>query len=129
MAKRSQPPEEIPASLTKQHGQTALRVMKEKGEKLLAERPVQEPAFETWTESAIEYIKKTFGSMSNHISTFVGQIQIEVVGYGDRPDEKYREQRRAEHLTERIAVLASLIEQLETDMRLESPPPKLADVA
>src|SRR6266536_3259648 len=105
MVKRSNPPEEIPPSLTKQEGHNTLRVMKDKGDKLLAQRPIQEAAFETWTSSTIEYIKKTFGSMSNHINTFIGQLQIEFVGHGDQPQEGYREQRRAEQLTQRTAVL------------------------
>jgi len=127
MPKRSSLPEEIAPSLTKQQGQNALRVMKEKGEKLLAQRPVQEAAFHTWTESTIEYIKKTFGSMSNHINTFIGQIQVVWSGYGEGPDETYVERSRAERLAERISALDSLIEQLETDIRLEIRPTNLAE--
>src|SRR5438093_9446897 len=121
MAKHSSPPEEIPASLSKAEGRRCLLTMREKGEKLLPQRPIQEPAFDTWSNSALEYIKKTFGSWSNHISTFVGDVQIEFVGYGGGPSESYREDRRAKKLKERVAVLGSLVEQLETDMALEAP--------
>ena len=120
MAKRSSPPEEVPPSLTKQQGKHALQAMKEKGEALFAKRPVQEAACDTWTNSAIEYIKKTFGSRSNYIDNFVGQIQVVMSGFGYQPDERRLEQERAGRLTERIAVLASLIDQLETDICLEA---------
>src|SRR2546425_12350515 len=98
MAKRSRDPVEIPPDLTKEQGRQALLVMKDKGEKLLANRPIPAAAFDTWTDSTIEYIEKTFGSRSNHINNFIGQIQIQVVSNGDAPDERYTERRRAEQL-------------------------------
>ena len=121
MAKRTNPPQEAPPSLTKQQGQNAVRVMKEKGETLLAQRPVKEADFDTWANSTIEYIAKCFGSRSNHISTFIGQIQVVVSGFGYARDERHEERDRAERLKDRIAVLGSLIDQLETDIRLEAP--------
>src|ERR1017187_6094707 len=57
MAKRTQPPEEIPPSLTKKQGRHALFVMAEKGKKLLDNRPIPEAAFATWYDSTIDYIR------------------------------------------------------------------------
>jgi uncharacterized protein (TIGR02391 family) len=119
MSKRRQSPEEIPPSVTKAQGRQALLVMKEKGEKLLSVRPIPEATFDTWSQSSFEYIQKTFGSESGHISNFCGQGQIT---FGS-PGEQYLEQRRFDKLQERIAVLASLIEQLETEIGLETPKP------
>jgi|SRR6266700_4079960 len=132
MAKRTAAPEEIPPSLNKAEGRKCLLTMKEKGEKLLGQHPIPEPAFDTWSNSTLEYITKTFGSWSNHISTFIGDVQVEFVGYGGGPSESQREQRRAQKLNDRISVLGSLIEQLETDMALETPqvlPPTSTDDA
>ena len=121
MTKRTSPPDEVPPSLTKQQAQQALRVMKEKGEAILAQRPVQEAASDTWTDSTIEYLKRSFGSRSNHITTFIGQIQVQVSGFGHELDERYLERDRVERLRQRIAVLGSLIDQLDIDIRLEAP--------
>jgi uncharacterized protein (TIGR02391 family) len=58
------------------------------------------------------------------VTTFIGPIEIEMHGIGmdDGPDEGYRQRKRAETLRNRIAVLGSLMSQLETDMALEAPP-------
>jgi uncharacterized protein (TIGR02391 family) len=117
MAKRTQPPEEIPPSLTKKQGRHALFVMAEKGKKLLDNRPIPEAAFATWYGSTIDYIKKTFGSFSPHVMNFVGEQQIQ---FGD-PGERYKETLRANHLNHGINILVSLIEQIDTEMELESP--------
>src|ERR1017187_5701339 len=108
MAKRTQPPEEIPPSLTKKQGRHALFVMAEKGKKLLDNRPIPEAAFATWYDSTIDYIKKTFGSFSPHVMNFVGEQQIQ---FGD-PGEHYKETLRANHLNHGINILVSLIEQI-----------------
>jgi uncharacterized protein (TIGR02391 family) len=122
MARRPTPPDASAPTIAKQQGQNALRAMKEKGETLLAQRPVQEAAFDTWVDSTISFISKTFGSQSNHISNFIGQIQIQVVGYGWEPDERHEETKRAQELKRRIDVITSLIEQLGTELALEGPP-------
>src|SRR4051794_25681598 len=118
MAKRSEAPTEIPPSLNKRQGWTALSAMKTKGEQLFSHGPVSETDADTWADSAIDYIEKTFGSRTNHVGTFIGPIEIEIHGIGmdDGPDQGHRQRRRAETLKNRIAVLKSLMSQLETDM-------------
>lgn len=121
MAKRPIPPVEIPPSLSKQQGKQALTVMKEKGEKLLAVRPISKEEFSTWRQSSYKFIEKTFGSESGHLFTFAGEGRIHVVGYGSGPSEAYLENERAKDLTREIAVLASLVDQLDTEIALEAP--------
>lgn len=93
---------------------------------MLEHLPISEADADTWADSTIDYIKKTFGSLTNHVGTFIGPIDISIHGTGlddYGPDESFRQRRRrAERLTSRIAVLGSLMSQLETDMALEAPP-------
>jgi uncharacterized protein (TIGR02391 family) len=117
MVKRTQPPEEIPPSLTKKQGRHALIIMAQKGQELFDNRPVSEAAFNIWFDSTIDYIKKTYGSFSPHINNFVGQQQIQ---FGN-PTEQYKENIRAKDLAHGIKILISLIDQLELDMELELP--------
>lgn len=117
MAKRTQPQEEIPPSLTKKQGRHALFIMAEKGNNLFNSRPISEAAFNTWFDSTIDYIRKTFGSFSPHINNFVGQQQIQ---FGN-PSEQYKESLRAKDLNHGIKVLVSIIEQIDVDMELELP--------
>jgi uncharacterized protein (TIGR02391 family) len=91
--------------------------MKENGELLLAKRPIPEAGFDTWSQSAFDYIKQTFGSRSGHLSNFSGPAQIQV---GD-PGERYLEQERAKTLTKRIALLAALVDQLVIEIALDAP--------
>lgn len=124
MAKRNQPPDETPPTLSKEQARQALSVMREKGQKLLAARPIAEPFFDTWTNSTADFIRKAFGlpDAHSHIHNFYGEsAQITVVGYGEGPDERYEESRRAKNLQHGIDVLTSLIDQLEMEMALESP--------
>jgi uncharacterized protein (TIGR02391 family) len=124
MAKRTQPPTETPPTLTKEQGRQALLAMKEKGEKLLTVRPIAEAPFNTWSSSTADFIRKVFGlpDADSHIHNFYGgSHQMAVVGFGGEPDERYEEHQRANDLKHGIDVLASLIEQLDMEMALESP--------
>ncbi|MDR3548234.1 MAG: TIGR02391 family protein [Candidatus Pacebacteria bacterium] len=115
--KRSQYPGEVPPSLSKEQGQSALSAMKEKGDQILKSRPIAEATFDTWSQSAFEYIKKTFGSESGHLRIFSGQSRV---SFGQTSEHQI-EQDRAKSLQHRISVLVSLIEQLETEIKLEAP--------
>ena len=92
-------------------------VMAEKGKKLFDNRPIPEAAFNTWFDSTVDYIKKTFGSFSPHINNFVGEQQIQ---FGN-PSEQYKESLRAKSLNHGISVLVSLIDQIDTETELELP--------
>jgi len=121
MNKKTPYPEQIPPSLPKEQGRKALLVMKEKGEQILKARPIPEATFDTWSQSAFDYIKKTFGSRSGHLNVFNGQGQVYFSGPHGGPSERNMEQDRAKSLQHRISVLANLIDQLETEIRLDTP--------
>jgi hypothetical protein len=76
MNKKTSYREQIPPSLPKEQGRKALLVMKEKGEQILKARPVPEATFDTWSQSAFDYIKKIFGSRSGHLSVFNGEGRV-----------------------------------------------------
>jgi len=109
--------DQIPPSLPKEQGRKALLVMKEKGEEILKARPIPEATFDTWSQSAFDYIKKTFGSRSGHLNVFNGEGRVY---FGDT-SERQMEQDRAKSLQHRISVLANLIDQLDTEIRLDTP--------
>lgn len=121
MAKRSnRVTEEIPPSLGKEQGARVLTAMKEKGETLLTKRPVLEAAYNTWSNATLEYIKKVFGSHSGHISTFIGQIQIRYANFENPRDENVLDEQSIAQFKTRLQVLESLIDQLKTDIAIES---------
>ena len=122
MRKNTPAPDEFP-SLTKVQGKNALYAMKSKGEALLANRPILEETFDTWSQSTLDMLRRVFGPNSGHISNFCGQQRVCFVGPYGGPDERSLEQERYTQLGRRIAVLGSLLDQLETEISLESPKP------
>jgi hypothetical protein len=90
--------------------------MKEKGDQILSARPIPEATFDTWSQSALDYIKKTFGSRSGHLNVFNGEGEV----YFGETSEQQLEHDRAKSLQHRISVLVNLIDQLDTEIKLES---------
>jgi len=105
------PEAEIPPSLSPGQAKQVLTKVMAKGQEMLATRPIPEPAFDTWNNSAFDYIKKAFGSHSDHLRTFAGQVSVE---FGDTP-EPYREATRFKKLQEKIEVLQSLVQHIDFD--------------
>jgi len=68
-------------------------------------------------DSTLEYIKKTFGSWSSHTTTFIGELVWSLVNKA----KSFEKRRAHSDSTYRISVLASLVDQLETDVALEEP--------
>lgn len=116
MSKQVQAPVETPPTLTKVHGLKVLRSMKEKGEQILKQRPISEESFDTWSQTAFDYLKQIYGSDSGHLRIFGGQGRIQ---FGN-VSEQYLERTRAKDLTSRIEVLKNLVEGLSTAIELES---------
>jgi len=122
MVKRRDDPEPTPPTISLEDGRRKLSVMREKGVKILENRPLSETSLETWSNTAFEYTKQTFGSNSRHLSTFVGQLMI-------RPESEYNrygpysEQQDAERLKQRVKVLEDLIEQIDTELSLSTSSP------
>ena len=93
--------------------------MRDKGIKILENRPLSESGLETWSNGAMQYIEETFGEDSRHRSTFAGQPMIRVnVGY--QQYSHYDEQQDAEKLQQRVKVLEELIEQIDLESSISS---------
>lgn len=71
------------------------------GEAQLAQRPLQEGQEDVWTTSCVEVLKATFGEESQHLSTFIGQVQMQFVQGASRYDQ-YAERQDAERIQRRI---------------------------
>lgn len=116
---KSTPTPEVPPSLSKEQGRRALQTMKEKGEKLLSNRPVSDASLDTWTDATVEFISKTFGSRSPYRLNFYGPVAVCVMG--DGYTEQYEEYKRAETLSRRLEALVSIIDQIDTELTLLQP--------
>jgi hypothetical protein len=58
VARRSNPPEEIPADLLPAKGKAALEKMKTMGEQMLAENgPIEEQRFDAWVTTTVNFIQ------------------------------------------------------------------------
>ena len=121
MPKQTKQPVPLEPTWPKEQGKRALVQMKEKGEKLLANRPIPEGAANTWYTSTYDFIKKSFGWPSGHLSNFSGPQSIVISNLNEPPDEARLEYERHADLRRQVAVVASIIEQLELDISLETP--------
>lgn len=126
MARRANPPPPKPASISKSEGRRRLAVLVERGEALLAQRPLKEGQEDVWSTACIEALKATFGEDSTHIYTFIGQPQI-TFSDGDDSYDFYAEWRDAERITRRLGVLRTLMEQIDLEIGFEAPPPSAED--
>jgi uncharacterized protein (TIGR02391 family) len=121
MAKRPSPSSPKPPSISRSEGRSRLKTLLERGEALLAQRPLKEGQQNVWSTACIEALKATFGEDSVHISTYAGQPQI-IVSDGDDSYDFYAEKRDAERMTRRVGVLRTLIEQIDLEIGFEEPP-------
>ena len=85
--------------------------MRNKGATMLENRPFTESHVDTWVNTSLDYIQKTFGEDSAHLDTFLGQIRY---GVG------YQESHEAKRLRERIEVLDTLLELIDQELSFSS---------
>ena len=88
------------------------------GEKLLAERPIDEDPYATWGMLTRNYLEKAFGKNSPNVSTVT-----DVGRYGSVPmnaGNDWWENRRAESLQSQLSKLGGLMELLATEGELQS---------
>lgn len=119
MAKQKYVPEpaKLP-SISHEQGRQLMQALIERGKALLAARPLAEAKNDAWRNSAGDAIKKTFGSDSNHLSSFWGpSVGMVMVGGDDYYDETHWEQKRAEGLDEKIKVLESLVDEIDFQLK------------
>jgi uncharacterized protein (TIGR02391 family) len=121
MAKRRDVPEPKPPTISLQEGRRRLELMRDKAKAMLSARPLSESAVKTWNNTTIDYIAQTFGKESAHIHTFIGPAQIRV-SHGRPVYDAQAERRDAERLDERVKVLDSLVELIDTELSFATPP-------
>jgi predicted nucleotide-binding protein len=88
--------------------------MRDKGRAMLEGRPLIEKEVQTWANTTLDYIKKTFGSDSGHIMTFCGTPRIR---FADAGYTGHYEREDAQQLQERLQVVDSLIDQIDTELQ------------
>jgi uncharacterized protein (TIGR02391 family) len=122
MPKRRDYPEPNLPTISLEDGRRKLLVMREKGVKILENRPLSETGLETWSNTAFDYIQQTFGENSRHLSTFIGQMMVRVnLGYdGYSP---FDEQQDAEKLKQRVHMLEQLVELIDIESGFSASPP------
>jgi uncharacterized protein (TIGR02391 family) len=124
MAPRNTPTPPKPPTVSKQEGKRRLASMVERGQRLLAARPLRDGQEDVWSEACLDVIRDTFGDDSNHQNTFIGQIEISMSdGSGRNEYDRDEEQRDAAQISRRIGVLQDLIQQLDVEIGFESPLP------
>jgi uncharacterized protein Ymh len=95
-------------------GRRRLQAMRDKGTAMLKNRPLAESAVDTWANTSLDYIQKTFGEGNSHLYTFLGQLRMGV-GRSEQED--------AEKLQERVRVLDSLLELIDQELSFSAPVP------
>jgi uncharacterized protein (TIGR02391 family) len=109
-----------PPPISKADGRKRLLILIQRGEALLAQRPLQEGQEGVWYTSCFEAIEATFGEGSGHLHTFIGQVRM-IPSRGDDSYDHYAEQQDAEGITRRIGVLNTLIEQIDVEIGFDAP--------
>jgi uncharacterized protein (TIGR02391 family) len=87
---------------------------------MLQSRPLSESAVDTWANTAIDYIRQTFGENNHHILTFIGHRVVRVV-HGTPRYDSYAEQEDAKTMEQRIGVLGNLIELIDQELSFTTP--------
>jgi predicted nucleotide-binding protein len=119
MRKRRDDQKPMPPVIPLGEGKVRLQVMRDKGQFLLAQQPLNESAVQTWAITTLEHIKQTFGSESGHVTAFCGAGRIRFV---DAPYVPEYEQEDRGELERRLQVLDSLIEQVDTELEFSKKP-------
>lgn len=117
MAKREQePPQKGPPTVKPQKGLELLTRQIEKGNAVLANRPIAEGAESGWTNITRDFIEKAFGANSEKIYEVFPRSFVSFAP--DNADERYWEGRRAERIAEALGGLKALVEVLQTEVEL-----------
>jgi uncharacterized protein (TIGR02391 family) len=110
-----------PPSISKAEGRKRLLLLVQRGEALLAQRPLKEGQEDVWYTSCREAIEATFGEGSGHLHTLIGQVRV-TVSRGGHSYDHYAEQRDAERIMRRIGVLKTLVEQIDVEIGFDAAP-------
>lgn len=120
MAKRTRPAEEpnSPPSLAPKQAIHLLRLQIDKGNRLLANRPITSAAEQGWETVTRDILTKAFGSRSPHIQTVMSIGYRFGLGGGSEPEW---EEDRAKDMGERLHVINDLIELLQSEAGISCP--------
>jgi predicted nucleotide-binding protein len=118
MAKRKpQPPPTRPPSLGPEQALKLLRAQFEKGNTVLANRPITSAKETTWKTTALSALESAFGSDSPNVRAFQS---VKDFAFGGGNETEW-ERDRARRMDERLSLLEGLIELLETETKLAKP--------
>jgi uncharacterized protein (TIGR02391 family) len=109
-------------TISLEDGKRKLLVMREKGVKILENRPLSETGLQTWSNTTLDYIQQTFGENSRHLSTFIGQMMVRM-NLGYEGYSRYDEQQDAEKLNQRVQVLEQLVELIDIELGFSASSP------
>jgi len=123
-SRKSATPDTSP-TLSLQQGLELLRRQREKGEQLLANRPLSSDNNEAWKTATRDVLVQTYGSASGNVSSFTNAGRNFSFGGGT---EREWEEGRAERMRHQLTILHGLIEILEVragpEWAAQSPPPR-----
>jgi hypothetical protein len=116
---------ETPPTLSARQGLELLRRQCQKGEQLLANRPLSSDNNQAWKTATRDVLVQTYGSSSGNVSSFTSAGLNYSFGGGT---EREWEEGRAERMLRQLTILRGLIEILEVQVSPEwvaqSPPPR-----
>lgn len=112
-------PVEGPPTVPPHVGIELLKKQREKGNVLLANRPIDSDAYSAWENTTREFLTKAFGKGSPNVAKVMG---VGAMFIAMAQSEAYWEQRRAENLKTQLVYIDSLIELLETEIQIQGGP-------
>ncbi len=116
-------PEKIPSSVSPAKGIDLLNRLIQKGEELLANRPLESVEHRNWENTVRDYFTRAFGSDSQHMYNVLNAGSH---SFTMGQSEQYYERIRAGDLTNEIKAVKNAIEILQLEIELDSP---VGDVA
>ncbi len=116
--RKNSPRESTPPSVSPQQGIQLLRRQRERGDNLLGNRPLKKADYDAWLNTTREFLVKAFGSNSINVHSFTGAGQSTSVRLN--PTEEELENGRIKTLSAKLVMISSLVEQLETEIELNS---------
>ena len=112
--KSKKPPEPSPPTVSAKEGVDLLRRQIEKGQSLLASRPLADDQYKSWCLVTRNFLEKAFGADSSNVFSVMNVGGLGLIT-SDMP-ESYFENRRVEKLRTRIEKMRALVEVLETEI-------------
>ncbi len=105
-----------PPSITPEAAVPLLRRQHERGDSILASRPIPLDIYDGWHSTTLSHLVRAFGSKDNNVSAFETIGRLLFVG----PEtEQEAELDRSKYLSRKLVLLVSCIEQLEDLLEID----------